>query len=99
MSTKIKFAVIGCGHIGKRHATMIQQNAETQLVALCDIKEKDVLGLESFDTPFFNDMDTLLVPTLILMLFVSQHRTDCMKRNLSKRSTQASTLSLKNPCL
>ena len=64
MSTKIKFAVIGCGHIGKRHATMIQQNAETQLVALCDIKEKDVLGLESFDTPFFNDMDTLLAANL-----------------------------------
>ena len=23
MNTKIKFAVIGCGHIGKRHAEMI----------------------------------------------------------------------------
>jgi UDP-N-acetyl-2-amino-2-deoxyglucuronate dehydrogenase len=37
-NTKIKFAVVGCGHIGKRHAEMIQRNPEAELVALCDIK-------------------------------------------------------------
>jgi predicted dehydrogenase len=33
---KIKFAVIGCGHIGKRHAEMIIRNDESELVALID---------------------------------------------------------------
>ena len=30
----IKFAVIGQGHIGKRHAEMIRQNPEAELVAV-----------------------------------------------------------------
>ncbi|MDR0546593.1 MAG: Gfo/Idh/MocA family oxidoreductase, partial [Dysgonamonadaceae bacterium] len=34
---KIKFAVVGCGHIGKRHIEMIQRNSEAGLVAVCDI--------------------------------------------------------------
>lgn len=37
MSTKIKFAVLGCGHIGKRHAEMATRNEEAELVALIDI--------------------------------------------------------------
>ena len=36
MAKKIKFAVIGAGHIGKRHATMIQRNNESELVAMVD---------------------------------------------------------------
>lgn len=35
-STKIKFAVIGTGHIGKRHAEMITRHPEAELVALID---------------------------------------------------------------
>jgi UDP-N-acetyl-2-amino-2-deoxyglucuronate dehydrogenase len=60
----IKFAVIGCGHIGKRHATMIEQNPEAQLMALCDVRDKDLLGIESFNVPFFNDMGDLLAASL-----------------------------------
>ena len=57
----IKFAVLGCGHIGKRHAEMISRNAEAELVALCDIKPKAELGLESYgDTPFFSSEEELL---------------------------------------
>lgn len=57
---KVKFAVIGCGHIGKRHAEMISRNAESQLVALCDVRPKEALGLEAFDVPYFNDPVALL---------------------------------------
>ncbi len=39
MKKKIKFAIIGCGHIGKRHAEMIQGNEETELIALVDVKD------------------------------------------------------------
>lgn len=32
----VRFAVVGFGHIGKRHAAMITQNKECELVAVCD---------------------------------------------------------------
>jgi predicted dehydrogenase len=60
MDGKIKFAVVGCGHIGKRHAAMIQGNEEAELIALCDIKKKEELGLDAFDVPFYSSMDELL---------------------------------------
>ena len=54
---KIKFAVVGCGHIGKRHASMILGNTDFELVALCDVKPKEELGLENFaDTIFYNSL-------------------------------------------
>ncbi|MFN6038073.1 MAG: Gfo/Idh/MocA family protein [Bacteroidota bacterium] len=34
---KIKFGVVGQGHIGKRHAEMIRRNPACELVAVCDI--------------------------------------------------------------
>jgi UDP-N-acetyl-2-amino-2-deoxyglucuronate dehydrogenase len=56
---KIKFAIVGSGHIGKRHAEMIKRNAEAELVAMCDIKPKDQLGLKD-DVAFFSSMDDML---------------------------------------
>jgi UDP-N-acetyl-2-amino-2-deoxyglucuronate dehydrogenase len=52
-SNKVKFAVIGFGHIGKRHVEMIDRNEEAELVALIDIKEKEQLGIENCNIPFF----------------------------------------------
>lgn len=57
---KIKFAVVGCGHIGKRHAEMILGNTEAELVALCDNDEKNKLGIDKYNVPFFNSIDELL---------------------------------------
>lgn len=57
---KIRFAVVGCGHIGKRHATMIKNNPECELVGLSDIRPVAELGIESFEVPFFNSIDDLL---------------------------------------
>ena len=53
---KIKFAVIGCGHIGKRHAEMICRNENAELVALIDVKNREELNLEKFNVPFFNSL-------------------------------------------
>lgn len=53
---KIKFAVIGCGHIGKRHAEMISRNEECELVALIDVKDQNALGIENYNVPFFNSL-------------------------------------------
>jgi len=60
---KIKFAIVGCGHIGKRHAEMVSRHPEAELVALCDVLPKEKLGLESRvlgAVPFFSSIDDLL---------------------------------------
>ncbi|MFA9274636.1 MAG: Gfo/Idh/MocA family protein [Candidatus Aquirickettsiella gammari] len=60
MNKKIKFAVIGCGHIGKRHAEMITRNPDADLVALIDVKKKEDLGIDQYDVPFFNSIADFL---------------------------------------
>lgn len=59
-SAKIKFAIVGAGHIGKRHAEMIVRNPECELVALVDIAPKETLKIEEFDVPFFQTLDELI---------------------------------------
>jgi predicted dehydrogenase len=61
---KICFVVIGCGHIGKRHAEMISRENGAELVALCDIKPREELGVEKFDVPFFHGLDDLFASGL-----------------------------------
>ena len=56
---KIKFAVVGCGHIGKRHAEMIIRNDNAELVALIDVKKREDLNIEKFNAPFFNSLNDL----------------------------------------
>jgi len=60
MSSKIKFAVVGCGHIGKRHAEMIDRNEDAELTAIVDIKNKEELGIEKYQVPFFHSLEALL---------------------------------------
>ncbi len=57
---KIKFAVMGCGHIGKRHAEMIQRNNEAELAALIDVKDLSALGIEKYNSPFFHTLESFL---------------------------------------
>lgn len=64
MEKKIKFAVVGCGHIGKRHAEMIYRNEECELVALVDVKEKSTLGIDSFNAPLFSSLEDLIASDL-----------------------------------
>jgi UDP-N-acetyl-2-amino-2-deoxyglucuronate dehydrogenase len=57
---KVKFAVVGCGHIGKRHAAMISNNKECELVALSDIAEQQQLTGTYPGVPFFSSLDDML---------------------------------------
>lgn len=57
---KIKFGIIGAGHIGKRHAEMVRRNPEVELVAMCDIKSKESLSLNDLEVPFFDSVDAML---------------------------------------
>lgn len=60
MDKKIKFAVVGQGHIGKRHAEMVRRNPEAQLVAVCDTAPKETLGLDKLEVPFYSSIEELL---------------------------------------
>lgn len=57
---KIKFAVVGQGHIGKRHAEMVRRNDHCELVAVCDALPKEKLGLENLKEKFYTNIDELL---------------------------------------
>ena len=65
-SQKIRFAVVGCGHIGKRHAEMVKREEGAELVALCDIRPQEELGIENYPVPFFSNMSDLLQARLDL---------------------------------
>ena len=60
MMKKIKFAVVGCGHIGKRHAEMIVRDANAELTALCDIRKRCESDMEQYHVPFFSSIAELL---------------------------------------
>ena len=58
-TSPIRAAVVGQGHVGKRHAEFIMRHPETELVAVCDIKDRESLGIEH-DAPFFSSLEELL---------------------------------------
>lgn len=58
--SKIRFAVVGCGHIGKRHAEMISRNSDAELAALIDIKDKEKLNISQYEVPFFSSLEAFL---------------------------------------
>jgi len=57
---KIRFGIIGMGHIGKRHAEMIRRNPEAELVSVGDILPEKMLNIEHLNVPFFSSIDELL---------------------------------------
>jgi UDP-N-acetyl-2-amino-2-deoxyglucuronate dehydrogenase len=61
---KVRFAIVGCGHIGKRHAAMILLNDEAELVAMCDVKPSNELDIEKYNVPFFSSIEEMLASGL-----------------------------------
>jgi len=57
---KLKFGIIGHGHIGKRHGIMISNNPEAELIAVCDIRPREELGLEDFSGNFYSSHEDML---------------------------------------
>jgi predicted dehydrogenase len=58
---KIKFVVVGAGHIGKRHASMVQQNPNCELIAIVDINTTLKNDIENtFKVPFFPSFEDFL---------------------------------------
>ena len=59
-SSKIKFAVIGQGHIGKRHAEMVRRNSGAELIAVCDSLSKEETGQAAIKEKYYQSADDLL---------------------------------------
>lgn len=57
---KIRFAVVGQGHIGKRHAEMIIRNPQSELVAVCDIRSAEECKVTWEGVNFYSSIDELL---------------------------------------
>jgi len=55
---KIRFAIVGCGNIGRRHIEEIKANKNAKLVAICDINQD--LKEANTSVPFYNNIDILL---------------------------------------
>lgn len=55
----LKFAIVGCGRIGSRHAKHISNQGT--LVAVCDIKESEAKNLAlNYNCPSFSSIDEML---------------------------------------
>lgn len=60
--TKMKFAVVGCGSIGKRHIAVLDANPNVEIVAICDIDESKCKELSSLynNVSYFTSYSTML---------------------------------------
>ncbi len=58
--SKIKFGVVGQGHIGKRHAEMVRRNPDCELVAICDSMPQQELGIGDSKEQFHNSIEEML---------------------------------------
>lgn len=61
---KVKFAVVGAGHIGKRHAEMISRESEAELIAMVDVRSAEECDAGHFKIPFFSTIEELLAADL-----------------------------------
>jgi UDP-N-acetyl-2-amino-2-deoxyglucuronate dehydrogenase len=56
----INLAVVGQGHIGKRHAEMARRNSRINLVAVCDILSREDVGLNELKEDYYNELEEML---------------------------------------
>jgi len=86
---KVNFAVIGFGHIGKRHVEMIKRNPYSEIVAIVDVNEN--LKNYSAKIPFFKTLDDLFVSDLEIDViniatpngFHTEHALKALSNNLN----------------
>lgn len=59
----LKFALVGCGRIAKRHSELLGLNKikNASLVAVCDVNKKKAEKIaEQFNVPYYTDMDEMM---------------------------------------
>jgi UDP-N-acetyl-2-amino-2-deoxyglucuronate dehydrogenase len=57
---KVRFVILGAGHIGKRHAEMARRDKEGELVAMIDVRSQEECGAMDFDVPFFRSLEEVI---------------------------------------
>lgn len=57
---RVRFAVIGCGMIGKRHIAMIDNNENAELCAVCDVRSRESTGVRDGVDYYNNTLDMLM---------------------------------------
>ncbi|MDT0675952.1 Gfo/Idh/MocA family protein [Autumnicola musiva] len=59
---RIKFAVVGCGHIGKRHINVVLEEENAKLTAICDIDPKQLQLVQNLEDSVkcFQDFEKML---------------------------------------
>lgn len=60
MRERIKFALSGFGHIGRKHAEAIMDHPDCELVAVCDFNEASRIEIEGLGAAFFKNFDEML---------------------------------------
>ena len=60
MNNNTRLAVIGAGLIGQKHAALIADCPQTQLVAICDKDATRRIIANQFEVPFYEDLSDLL---------------------------------------
>jgi len=60
MSRKVKFGVVGIGHIGSRHAQCIINNPDAELSSVCDIRLKEQWKTDNNNVYYCSGFDELL---------------------------------------
>ncbi|KXS37347.1 MAG: oxidoreductase domain-containing protein [Candidatus Frackibacter sp. T328-2] len=59
--SKLKFALVGCGRIAKKHTEVLTELDEVELVSVCDIKEERAKEYgEKLDIPYYTSYDEML---------------------------------------
>ena len=103
MADKVKFAVVGCGHIGKRHMEMIERNPEAELVAFCDVLEKEKLNIDLITQTAYSVSDEKKGPLLrnlilsrdmkqVLVFTSSTYKADNVAAKLRKNGINAEAI-------
>lgn len=59
---KLKFAIVGCGSIGKRHVAVLDAEEQAEIVAICDKEEARALRLSELyeNIPYFTSYEEML---------------------------------------
>ena len=89
LKNKVRFALVGFGFVGRRHAQIIAQHPEAELVAICDNRalESEINALYP-QLPFFQHLDGLLEADLDLDVISlctpnglhAKHAIKCLRR-------------------
>ena len=96
MTTTLKFAVVGLGHIGKRHAEMVRRQPGCELIAGCDVRPKEELGIEE-DFAFYSDITEMLAAHAEVDVGLHLHsQWTCMLHRLKWRWVRGIMLSSKS---